>query len=73
MSTHNIQLHDRVRKFHQNFNICFLKLSEEFAGTKTEFESAMVNEPSMFELLRFTCNCSIRMLNFDYTQGFWLI
>ena len=32
-------------------NICFLRLSEDFPGdSKKEFESATVNEPSVFEL-----------------------
>ena len=28
---------------------------KNFVGTKNEFRLAMVNEPSMFELLRFDC------------------
>ena len=40
MSTHNIQFHDKIR----------ISL-----GLKNEFELAMVNEPSVFELLRFDC------------------
>ena len=28
MSTHNMQFHDKIRKF--SLNICFLELSEEF-------------------------------------------
>ena len=37
-------------------NICFLELSEEFRrDSKNEFELAMVNEPSVFELSRFNC------------------
>ena len=48
-------------------NICFLELSEDFEGTKTnEFESDMVNEPSVFELLRFDCiNCEVRTMNWE--------
>ena len=49
MSTHNIQFHDKIRKFF--LNICFLELSE----LKNEFESAMVNQPSVFELSRLDC------------------
>ena len=41
MSTHNIQFHDKV-------TICFLELAKEF-------ELAIVNEPWVFELLRFDC------------------
>ena len=49
MSTHKIQFHDKKI----SLNICFLEL----AGLKTEFELAMVNEPSVVELhvLRFDC------------------
>ena len=36
-----------------SLNICFLEISEEFRRDKTEFELAMVTEPSVFELLRF--------------------
>ena len=39
-----------------SLNICFHELSEEFRiGTKNQLELAMVNEPSVFELLRFNC------------------
>ena len=56
MSTHNIQFHDRIRKFPQNsVNICLLEVhvSEEFRGD--EFVSVMVNEPLVLQLLRFDC------------------
>ena len=33
--------------------ICFLSCRKKFQGTKNEFEFAMVNESSRFELLRF--------------------
>ena len=36
-----------------SLNICFLELRKNFVGTQNEFELAMVNEPSVFELLRF--------------------
>ena len=51
MSTHNKQLHDK-KIF---LNICFLELSEEFPRDSQMFESAVVNEPSVFEPLRFNC------------------
>ena len=55
MSTHNIQFHDK-RKF-----LCFLELSEEFrTDSKMSLKSAMLNEPSVFELLRFDCMLSCR-------------
>ena len=53
MSTHNIQFQDKIKL---PLNICFLELSEEFR-TKNEFKLTMVNEPSVFELLRFNCIC----------------
>ena len=54
MSTHNIQFHDKIRK--NPLIIRFLELSEEISyGLKNVFELAMVNEPSMFELLWFDC------------------
>ena len=54
MSTHYIQIHDRIRKNY--LNICFLMQSEEFRrDSKNEFKLVMVNEPSVFEQLRFDC------------------
>ena len=51
MSTHNILFYDKM-----SVNICLLELQEEFRrDSKNRFESAMVNEPSVFELLRFDC------------------
>ena len=32
-----------------------MQLSDFFQGTKEEFESAVVNEPSVFESLKFYC------------------
>ena len=51
MSTHNIKFHDYLRQFPYIF--VFFSYRKNFAGTKNEFELAMVNEPSVFELLRF--------------------
>ena len=53
MSTHNIQFRDKIRKFLQVF--VFLSCWKNLVGTKNEFELAMVNEPSVFELSRFDC------------------
>ena len=39
-------------------NIYFLEISEMFLGLKNDLESAMVNEPSVFELLRLDCRFS---------------
>ena len=59
MSTHNIQFHDKIRKFPQIF--VFMSYRKNFVWTNNEFESSMVNEPSLFELLRF-----------DYSTNGWL-
>ena len=57
MSTQNIHFHDKTRNFPKiSLNICFLQLSEEFPrDSKNEFESANVNEPSVFEPSKFYC------------------
>ena len=52
MSTQNIQFHDKVKK-KKTPKFCVLELSEEFRRDSNEFELAMVNEPSVFESLRF--------------------
>ena len=54
MSTHNIHLHDKTCKMF--LNICFLEISEEFCrDSKNKYKFAMVNKPSVSELLRFDC------------------
>ena len=56
MSIHNIHFLDKENVHKLYLNICFLELSEEFPrDSKNEFESATVNEPSVFESLRFYC------------------
>ena len=50
MSTYNIQFRDKIRQFPK---IYFLSYRKNFVGLKKQFEIAMVNEPSVFELLRF--------------------
>ena len=57
MSTHNIQFLDKIRKYPCTF--VFMTYRKNFVGTKNVFELAMVNEPSVFELLRFKCNCQV--------------
>ena len=53
MSTHNIQFHDKIRKLLKYlFSWATGRVSQ---GLKNEFELAMVNEPSVFELLNFDC------------------
>ena len=39
-------------------------------GLKNEFELAMVNEPSVFELLRFDCICILGRLFATKHQNF---
>ena len=53
MSTYNAQFHDKIRKIPEIF--VFLSCRKNFVGTQKEFELAMVNEPSVFELLSFDC------------------
>ena len=55
MSTHNIQFHDKIRKLKFPEIFVFLRYRKNFVGLKNKFESAMVNEPSGFELLKFDC------------------
>ena len=60
MSTNNIQFHDKTRTFSLIF--VFMSYLKNFVGTQKEFELAMVNKPSVFELLRFDCiylNCTV--------------
>ena len=55
MSTYNIQFHEE-RKFPK---MCFIELSEEFRRDKKRVRighDTFVNDPSVFELLRFNCN-----------------
>ena len=54
MSTHSIQFHDKIRKF-PNYLFSWA-IGRILWGLQTEFESAMVNEPSVFELLKFDCS-----------------
>ena len=53
MSTHNIQFHDEIKKILLFFY--FVAIGRTSQGLKNKFELAMVNEPSVFELLRFDC------------------
>ena len=56
MSMHNIHFHNKKNKILKiSLNIWFLEPSENFLGLKNEFESARVNEPLMFESLKFYC------------------
>ena len=50
MSTHNIQFHNEIRK---PLIFVFLIYRKNFVGSQ---KLSMVNEPSVFELLRFDCS-----------------
>ena len=50
MSTHNIHFHDKIRKFPYLFSLAIGRISYRL---KNVFELAVVNEPSVFVLLRF--------------------
>ena len=52
MSTHNIQFHDEIKKNPTFLHFVAIRTSQ---GLKNKFKLAMVNEPSVFELLRFDC------------------
>ena len=50
-----------------SLDICFLELLEELCrDSKNKFELTMVNEPSVFELLRFDC---ILLAHLSTAQG----
>ena len=57
MSTHNIHFQYKMRQFLKNIPkyLVFLTYTKDFLGTQNEFESATVNEPSVFESLKFYC------------------
>ena len=76
MSTHNIQFHDIKRKKKRKYLFSFLKLSEEFRrDSENEFELAMVNEPSVFELLRSTVQwpspCLPKIVSLHFLASLW--
>ena len=54
MSTHNIQFCDEIKKKNPTF-FYFVAIGRTSQGLKNEFELAMINEPSVFELLKFNC------------------
>ena len=56
MCTHNIHFHDKIRKI--SLNTCIIELSEGFLkDSKMSFYTAMANQPSVFEFLKFYCKC----------------
>ena len=58
MSTHNIPFFNMKKKKHPKLSqICSYGIFSK--GPKNEFERAVVNEPSVFELLKFYCSMLI--------------
>ena len=56
MSTRNIYCFQYKKENHTKFSqICRQGITSE--GLKNEFETAVVNEPSVFEPLKFYCTC----------------
>ena len=55
MSTHNIPV--SIYRTKSAYIIQKLQLLDFSKGLKNEFETAMVNEPSVFEPLKFYCTC----------------
>ena len=54
MSTLNIHFYDKIGKNPKvSPSICILELLQEFPRDSNEFELARVNEPSVFESMRF--------------------
>ena len=54
MSIYNIPFSIQRRK---KITVKFPKYAAMGYGTKNKFETAVVNEPSVFEPLRFVCGC----------------
>ena len=65
-NTHNIPLPIQKKKITLN-----LQLRQFFLGTQEEFETAVVNEPLVFEPLKFYCICSVFMLKGCNTMALW--
>ena len=55
MNTHNIPFPYEQETHHKLSHICRYGLFSK--GLKNEFETAVVNEPSVFEPLKFYCIC----------------
>ena len=64
MSTHNMPCSIERRK--SSKIILNLQLRDFFQGTQDEFETAVVNEPSVFEPLKFYCT-EITMKRISFT------
>ena len=71
MRTHNIQFHNKIRKTSLYTCTCFLELSKEFrVDSKNEFELAMVNEPSVFEVLCFDCTLELHQTKGEVSRKY---
>ena len=58
--THNIQFHTKIRKFPQIF--VFWGDRKNYVGTRKLVQmSHVVNEPSVFKLLRFDCSSKLQI------------
>ena len=55
MNTHNIPFSIKKENHTQLFQICSQGIFSK--GLKNEFETAVVNEPSVFKPLKFYCTC----------------
>ena len=69
MSTHNIQFHDKIRKF--PLNICFLELSEELRRSQKRVR--IIHGKRAIELSRFYCInlegvCSLATYSVPYEE-----
>ena len=68
MSTHNIPFLNIKQKNHpKSSQICNCRICSK--GPKNEFETAVVNEPSVFEPLKFYC---INYKKGSYTRGHFI-
>ena len=63
--TQNTISQDKKENHHKLSQICNCGICSK--GLKNEFETAMVNEPSVFEPLKFYCICCIETLTADFT------
>ena len=56
MSTHNISFLNIKKENHpKSSQVCNYRICSK--GPKNEFKTAVVNEPSVFEPLKFYCTC----------------
>ena len=65
MSTHNIQFHDKIRKF----PYIFLAIGRILQGLKNECESSKVNKPSVCESSRIFCLFMLRFYGLVNPMG----